>query len=293
MATTASVEQVQRAYVAYYNRPGDPEGVDYWADRLDNGESLNSIIDAFANSVEAESLYSGVATADLITAVYGQAFGRVPDDEGRDYWANRIDSGELSPGEALLTIVEGASGNDLSIISGKVDFSVQVTNSFINNDTYLAIDLAALSSALQGLDGTDVALVTALGNYGISDDASLLGIVGSWRLDNGGNQDEQIAFNFYEDGTYIHWETSLSDVTGQATRETDPDQPTGFTGSEAGTYQYDEETAILTVLDITSNGNGDWGLSDLAGGGTVELVVVGSSFSAPDGDGGVLTFVMG
>jgi len=292
MATTASLEQVQRAYVAYYNRPGDPGGVEYWANRLDLGESLNNIIDAFANSPEAEALYSGVATADLITSVYNQAFGRSPEDDGRDYWSNRIDSGELSAAEALLTIVEGASGNDLSIIAGKVDFSVQVTNSFVSDDAYQAVDLSVLTSTLQGIDGSDGALVSALEVYGISEDGSLGGIVGVWRLENGGNQDEQITFNFYEDGTYIHWETSLSDVTGEATRATDPDQPSGFTGSESGIYEYDEATSMLTVLDITSNGNGDWGLSSLETGDTVELVVVGNTFTAPDGDGGTLTFVM-
>jgi len=283
MATTASIEQVQRAYIAYYNRPGDPDGVEFWAGRLDGGESLNSIIDAFASSEEATSLYDGVATADLIVSVYNQAFGRTPDDDGRDYWAGRIDSGELSPGEALLTIVEGASGNDLTIIAGKVDFSVQVTNSFVNADAYNAADLQVLSNTMQEIDGTEAALTAALETYGIFVEAQSNSIVGAWRLENGGNQDEQIALNFYEDGVYIHWETSLSDVTGAAISADDPDHPSGYTGTESGTYEWDPETLTLTVLETTSDTNGDWGLSDLAGGGTVQLVLVGNAFTDPEG----------
>jgi len=285
MATTAATEQVQRAYIAYYNRPGDPGGVEYWADRLDAGESLDSIIDAFAASVEAESLYEGVATGDLIIAVYSQAFARVPDDAGRDYWAGRIDSGELSPGEALLTIVEGATGSDLTIISDKIDFAIQVTNTFVNGDAYNAADAQAMSNTLQQIDGTDAALEAALAVYGISQTSQSNSIVGSWRLENGGNQDEKIALNFYEDGTYIHWETSLSDVTGNAVSASDPDNPSGYAGTESGTYEWDAETSTLTVYEITSDTNGDWGLSSLAGGGNIELTIVGSTFI--DGEGQV------
>ncbi len=283
MPTTAAIEQVQRAYIAYYNRPGDPGGVEYWADRLDAGETLESIIDAFASSAEAASLYEGVATGDLIVTVYSQAFGREPDEEGRDYWAGRIDSGELSPGEALLTIVEGASNNDLLIITDKIDFAVQVTGSFVNDEAYNAADLETMTSALQQIDGSGEALTAALAVYGLSEAGQSNSIVGSWRLDNGGNPDEQIALNFYEDGTYIHWETSISSVTGEAVSASDPDSPSGYAGTETGTYTWDEETSTLTVLEIISDTNGDWGLSSLAGGGSIELTVVGSTFY--DGEG--------
>ncbi len=35
MATAQSIQRVQELYIAYYGRPADPEGLEYWADRLD------------------------------------------------------------------------------------------------------------------------------------------------------------------------------------------------------------------------------------------------------------------
>ena len=45
--------RVLEAYLAYYGRPADPDGLAYWSDRLlDEGGNLNSIIDAFGDSQE-------------------------------------------------------------------------------------------------------------------------------------------------------------------------------------------------------------------------------------------------
>jgi|GEM_PF-1450401 len=397
MATTASVLQVQRSYIAYYNRPGDPGGVEYWANRLDGGESLNTLINSFANSPEASALYEGVSTADLIVLVYDQSFGRTPDDGGRDYWAGRIDSGELTPGEALLTIVEGASGDDLLIIDNKVDFSVQVTNSFATDDDYNASGLTLLSDTMALITATAESLSTALSNYvteepepepevpaivgvwnlvdaepgtaitftfnedgtythwetqiiedvdpsgfpgtetgtyswdattgvvsfltvtsdtngdwGASDsgsevitvhvdgdtlslngmpfvaaqsDTEVQAIVGNWHLANASDPDDNIIFSFNADGTYSHWETGGSSVTDGPTLISDSDNPSGYTGSETGTYSWDENTGMLSILTITSDANGDWGLSDNLGQGpSIDIEIVGTTMSAFGGE---------
>jgi len=397
MATTAAILQVQRSYIAYYNRPGDPGGVEYWANRLDAGESLNTLINSFANSPEASALYEGVSTADLIVLVYGQSFGRTPDDGGRDYWAGRIDSGELTPGEALLTIVEGASGDDLLIIDNKVDFSVQVTNSFATDDDYNASGLTVLSDIMALIDATVESLSTALSNYvteepepepevpaivgvwnlvdavpgtaitftfnedgtythwetqiiedvdpsgfpgtetgtyswdastgvvsfltvtsdtngdwGASDsgsdvitvhvdgdtltlngmpfvaaqpDTQVQAIVGNWHLANASDPDDNIIFSFNADGTYSHWETGGSSVTDGPTLISDSDNPSGYTGSETGTYSWDESTGMLSILTITSDANGDWGLSDELGQGpSIDIEIVGTTMSAFGGE---------
>jgi hypothetical protein len=164
--SSESVSQVQRSYIAYHNRPGDPGGVEYWSNRLSNGESLEYMINAFLFSSEAPNLYSGVSTTGLISAVYRQAFNRVPDDSGLDYWADRINAGDLSTGEALLAIVEGASGNDLSIITNKLNFSIQLTNSLSSDDAYNSLDLDALSLVMSLIDESEASLQNALNAYG-------------------------------------------------------------------------------------------------------------------------------
>jgi len=43
-----SINTIQQAYIAYYGRPGDPGGVDFWCEKLDqeNG-NLDAIIARF------------------------------------------------------------------------------------------------------------------------------------------------------------------------------------------------------------------------------------------------------
>jgi S-layer protein len=57
MAAAQYYDQIQKAYIAYYGRPADPAGQDYWATQLDKaGGNLDVIINAFGNSVESTHL---------------------------------------------------------------------------------------------------------------------------------------------------------------------------------------------------------------------------------------------
>ncbi len=50
------LEFVEKLYIAYYQRPADPGGLIYWANRiLDEGLS-NHIFEAFANSQESRDV---------------------------------------------------------------------------------------------------------------------------------------------------------------------------------------------------------------------------------------------
>jgi hypothetical protein len=73
MATTESMNKVQEAYIAFYGRPADAAGQEYWADKLDNG-SWADIVDAFGNSDEAASLYGAGGDQAQVEAIYLQCW---------------------------------------------------------------------------------------------------------------------------------------------------------------------------------------------------------------------------
>ena len=83
VGSSNSRNEVQKAYVAYYGRPGDPPGHTYWATEMDKkGGTLNPIIGAFGTSAEFNSRYGGLENVELVTKIYRQALGRDPDQGG-------------------------------------------------------------------------------------------------------------------------------------------------------------------------------------------------------------------
>lgn len=74
-------------------------------------------------------------------------------------------------------------------------------------------------------------------------------IIGSWISTTA--KDDLLAFNFYDDGTYVHMEVDFDD----------PDE---ISGMEWGTYSVDKNTGLVTHSQTFDN-NGDTGYTDLVG----------------------------
>ena len=115
---TAEYEDaVQKMYVAYYGRPGDPAGIDFWAGKLaeSNGD-LGAIIDSFGTSAEYEDRFSGLDTAGLVNNIYQQLLNRDADSGGLDFYVDRITSGQFTLASAALNIADGiVSGSDAEL----------------------------------------------------------------------------------------------------------------------------------------------------------------------------------
>ncbi|QQZ29892.1 DUF4214 domain-containing protein [Thiothrix subterranea] len=120
MAANQYYDTVQQIYIAYYGRPADPEGLAYWADRLDkvNG-NLAEIIDAFGNSAEAIELYGSEGAAARINKVYMQLFGREADAEGLAFYTQQIESGKITLASVMLDVLNGAQNEDKAILNNK------------------------------------------------------------------------------------------------------------------------------------------------------------------------------
>ena len=101
-------EQVKTMYVAYYGRPGDPGGVDFWSDQLqENGGELSAIIDAFGNSAEYNERFGTLDNEALVNNIYTQLFGRDADAEGAAFYVGRLESGAMTLASIALNIADG------------------------------------------------------------------------------------------------------------------------------------------------------------------------------------------
>lgn len=202
MAAATYFDQVQQLYIAYFGRPADPVGQAYWATQIDaaNG-SIAAVIAGFSASNESTALFGGTTSTQKVTAIYQNAFGRLPEPAGLAYWVAQLDSGKVTQAQASWTIQQSAGVGDASAVANKlaaakaftaqIDTSAELTGysgataaasarSFLNQVDASATSLnAALTSADFALATATNTLLTAvedptthavsLGGYAIGD----------------------------------------------------------------------------------------------------------------------------
>lgn len=89
-----SLDAIQELYIAYYQRPADPEGLLYRAQKLEEkGGNLEAIICQFAESLEAQQLYGNKSIEEVIAELYQSIFNREPDPEGLNFYKEKVEIG--------------------------------------------------------------------------------------------------------------------------------------------------------------------------------------------------------
>jgi len=150
----ANAERVQLIYVAYYGRPGDPGGVEYWAGKLDdNGGNLDQIINQFGNSEEFNQRFGGLSNSELISNLYQQMFNRSPDinGEGFSYWENQLAS--ISLASIATRIADGAQNEDLTTLKNKISVAARIAESVeANSKTFGTNDIPGLRDLLSSVN---------------------------------------------------------------------------------------------------------------------------------------------
>jgi polyhydroxybutyrate depolymerase len=158
--TALFTDEVQKMYIAYYGRAGDPAGIAFWADELthESGD-LSSIIESFGNSEEYSSRFSSLENSQLVDNIYLQLFGRSADLAGLDFYTGRLDSGDYTLASIALEIANGIeAGTDDSIIYNN---KLAVANAFTDAvgtsaAHYDADDISAVVALLSGVDVSSV-----------------------------------------------------------------------------------------------------------------------------------------
>lgn len=154
-------ETVLEAYIAYYGRPADPEGLEYWANRLRNeGGNLSSIIDAFATSREFEDRFGHLTNEQLVTKIYAQLFDRKPETEGHSYYVGELNVGSKNLQTIALDVLYGAQNDDAVTVRNRQSLSKRYV---VGIEEGSAQDLSAeqLAETIQGVNASEVSLINA------------------------------------------------------------------------------------------------------------------------------------
>ncbi len=143
MAASTYFNQVQQLYIAYFGRPADPVGLNFWAQNIDAaGGNIDGAIAGFSSSAESTALYGGKDTSQLVTSIYLALFNRYPEPTGLAFWVGQIDSNTITGARAAYQILTSAAPGDAVPIANKV----AAANAFTNNiDT--SAELAGYSGA--------------------------------------------------------------------------------------------------------------------------------------------------
>lgn len=145
MAAAAYFDTVQKIFIAFYQRPADPAGLKYWADRIDaaNGDAA-AVVSAFATSPEAVALYGTIDATTIgtvIDKIYLALFNTAPDAAGKKFYVDGFTAGKFTAGTIALNILNGATNDDAVAIANKL----QVSNTFTQQ-----VDGRALTSPYFG-----------------------------------------------------------------------------------------------------------------------------------------------
>lgn len=99
---TTNVDPVIRLYSAYFLRPPDPGGLNFWLGRRRAGWTLSRISDNFAGSSEFTRRYGSLSNEDYVKLVYSNVLNRPPDSAGLKYWTGQLDAKKKSRGQVML-----------------------------------------------------------------------------------------------------------------------------------------------------------------------------------------------
>ncbi|MCZ4128575.1 DUF4214 domain-containing protein [Stutzerimonas balearica] len=102
-------------YIAYFGRPADTIGLQYWADKTEA-----QIIAGFSASSESQALFGNQGSAAKVNAIYNNLFARDAEPAGLQYWVQKLESGEVSQAEAMYTILNNAGAGDSTAVANKL-----------------------------------------------------------------------------------------------------------------------------------------------------------------------------
>lgn len=107
MAITVQMRtQVTQLYVALFGRAPDAEGLGYWVQRVNAGESLTSIANAMFATEPARAYYPSFLTnQEIIASFYVNVLGRTADAEGLAHWTAKLNAPGATPGSVINEMI--------------------------------------------------------------------------------------------------------------------------------------------------------------------------------------------
>jgi hypothetical protein len=130
--TKPQLDNVTRLYIATFGRAPESAGSDYWL--YESKLNLEDIARSFFDQEETKGKYpKGFSNYDFIVAIYNNVYGRNPDQAGGDYWLKELDSGRIEKALFILAIINGAIGDDASMLEKQTTVGINFVESGVQD----------------------------------------------------------------------------------------------------------------------------------------------------------------
>ncbi|MES2186183.1 MAG: Ig-like domain-containing protein [Pseudomonadota bacterium] len=185
---------VEKLYVAYFGRPADPLGLQYWSQTLAAGNApttsegfveasagnsaVRDVLAGFDTSPESKFFYANDSVDAQVKQIYQNVLGRDAEPAGVAYWASEINAGRLKLANASFVILQAAekdtAGDGLSV-AAKVAVATAYTQSLDTPAEISAYSNAAAAAQARALLAT-VTKDTNTATFQSGIDASIAGL---------------------------------------------------------------------------------------------------------------------
>jgi len=167
--------QIQELYVAYFGRPADPDGKDYWMSSAAGAPTDRAFASHMHGQAEFQDAYGSMTTQAQVNQLYQNLFNRDGDAAGLAYWTGEVTKGNLKLAEIAVNLIHAAknpiSGNttqgaaDALALENKVAAAIEFTGDVKYDDVaflaYTSDDANAFDSAKTFINGITSTAATA------------------------------------------------------------------------------------------------------------------------------------
>ncbi|MDH3681079.1 MAG: DUF4214 domain-containing protein [Acidimicrobiia bacterium] len=112
--STTTAATVDRLYLAFFHRYPDVDGLQHWVQALGSGREPEEVAEWFADSDEFRARYHGVDFGVFLDRLYLDVLGRQPDQDGKAFWLDELESGAITRGTIVVQFTESLELKDLS-----------------------------------------------------------------------------------------------------------------------------------------------------------------------------------
>lgn len=166
MAVVAThIAAVQQLYVAYFGRPADPAGLDYWTNIVKAQGGTAAVSATFAISPEYKAAFAGMTNTQIVNKIYANLFNRNPDATGREYWVSLLNKGTIKVDTIVAEVARAALTTDAESVENKVAAATAFTKALDSTAEiagYSGAAALALAKAFIAGVTTDASLKAAL-----------------------------------------------------------------------------------------------------------------------------------